>query len=237
LVIDFSADVGASLSTSTMQLMNLTTGLPATLPDFVYDPALHRAMIALHPGALPNGDYRLTIPSGALPGLSTASQLDFFILAGDVNRDRSVSFADLVAVAQHYGSTSANHAQGDLNGDGLVSFADLVMVAQNYGATLPPIAPVASSIPALSLAPAASGVFAAGSAAAVASAPVIKPAAIAAKPVVSKSPASAVAPRPAPMKAGSQLKPAATRLTPIPRPMAATAFSTARIKKAKELWD
>jgi hypothetical protein len=57
-------------------------------------------------------------------------------LAGDANKDGKVSFADLVAVAQNYG-TAGNPddyiAGGDFNGDGTVDFADLVAVAQHYG--------------------------------------------------------------------------------------------------------
>ena len=62
---------------------------------------------------------------------------------GDANRDRSVGFSDLVAIAQHYGTTPNTWATGDFNYDGKVDFADLVVVAQNYGTTL--AAPAASS--------------------------------------------------------------------------------------------
>lgn len=55
---------------------------------------------------------------------------------GDANLDGSVNFADLTAVAQHYGSAGA-WADGDFNGDGVIDFADLTVVAQNYGTALP----------------------------------------------------------------------------------------------------
>jgi hypothetical protein len=57
---------------------------------------------------------------------------------GDANGDGQVSFADLVAVAQNYGSAAGSFKSGDFNGDGTVSFADLVTVAQHYGAILTP---------------------------------------------------------------------------------------------------
>src|SRR5207237_4157672 len=61
----------------------------------------------------------------------------FFQLAGDANRDRTVDFADLVVVAQNYGSVGGHGwATGDFNGDGNVDFADLVALAQRYGSTL-----------------------------------------------------------------------------------------------------
>ena len=62
-----------------------------------------------------------------------------YTLRGDANLDGAVGFADLVAVAQHYGDSSGNATWsiGDFNYDGNVGFADLVAIAQNYGAILP----------------------------------------------------------------------------------------------------
>lgn len=67
---------------------------------------------------------------------------------GDANGDGQVSFADLVAVAQNYGSAVASFKSGDFNGDGTVSFADLVTVAQHYGTTInPPPEAAAQPVP------------------------------------------------------------------------------------------
>ena len=78
-----------------------------------------------------------------------------FGLAGDVNRDRKVDFADLVRVAQNYGATGRSFAQGNLDFDpaGNVGFGDLVLLAQGYGGTLPTPA-VSSPELALSASPA-----------------------------------------------------------------------------------
>lgn len=91
--------------------------------------------------ALANGDYRLVIASGAAidaaGNANAASSFDFFVLVGDLNRDRAVNFDDLLSLAQHYGSSgSATYAQGDVNDDGAVDFDDLLALAQNYGQTL-----------------------------------------------------------------------------------------------------
>lgn len=63
-------------------------------------------------------------------------------LPGDANVDGVVGFADLVAVAQHYGATNQNWSSGDFNYDDVVDFADLVAVAQHYGNSLAPPASV-----------------------------------------------------------------------------------------------
>jgi hypothetical protein len=64
--------------------------------------------------------------------------------SGDANGDRTVSFADLVVVAQHYNTGGASWATGDFDGNGSVGFTDLVLLAQNYapaGASSPSFSP------------------------------------------------------------------------------------------------
>jgi hypothetical protein len=63
-------------------------------------------------------------------------------LTGDLTGDSTVGFADLLLLAQNYGSSVTN-PQGDVNGDGRVDFTDLLLLAQNYGAS----ATVAASTP------------------------------------------------------------------------------------------
>lgn len=53
---------------------------------------------------------------------------------GDTNFDGIVNFDDLLALAQHYGTTSdQNWETGDFNYDGDVDFDDLLLLAQHYG--------------------------------------------------------------------------------------------------------
>lgn len=55
-------------------------------------------------------------------------------LLGDADLNRSVDFADLLVLAQHYGeATAATWAGGDFNYDNAVDFADLLALAQSYG--------------------------------------------------------------------------------------------------------
>lgn len=153
----FSESVVASLSAGDLVLMRLddNSTTPAGSIQLVY--SANKATFTFpgySNGDLPDGNYRATINAGDVTDaagnpLGANSVLDFWVLAGDVNRDRSVSFADLVTIAQNYGKGGQTYSTGDLNGDGSVGFADLVMVAQNYGKNLPAPpngAPVASAL-------------------------------------------------------------------------------------------
>lgn len=53
---------------------------------------------------------------------------------GDADGDGTVDFADLLILAQHYGSgTDQTYSTGDFNNDGAVGFDDLLVLAQDYG--------------------------------------------------------------------------------------------------------
>jgi hypothetical protein len=155
LKVRFSEPV--SLTLADLHVLNVDTNQEIVPTSLQYIAANQAAIITL-PGTPPDGNYTLTLVSAgitdaggtALDGDGDGQAGDdyvapFFQLQGDVNLDRTVSFADLVAVAQHYGNNNALFADGDLSGDGVVSFADLVAVAQNYGKTLIP--PVPAGVP------------------------------------------------------------------------------------------
>ena len=71
-----------------------------------------------------------------IQGLGPSMVLLKYAVVGDANLDGQVGFADLVALAGHYGSKNANWDQGDFTGNGTVSFTDLVALASNYGRTV-----------------------------------------------------------------------------------------------------
>jgi hypothetical protein len=91
---------------------------------------------------LADGNYRATI-TGALTDTAgnafAGHVLDFYVLAGDANRDRKVDFDDLVLLAQNYNTTGKNFGLGNFNYDpaGNVDFNDLVLLAQRYNTSLP----------------------------------------------------------------------------------------------------
>ena len=78
-----------------------------------------------------------TTSPGGTP-LATSSNVDFAVLAGDANRDRTVDFDDLLILSQNYTQTGKTFSQGnfDYSADGLVGFDDLLILAQRYGTSL-----------------------------------------------------------------------------------------------------
>lgn len=95
------------------------------------------------PTTLADGDYQFRIPANSIQDLATNPlaadyTTSFFILAGDVNRDRVVGFDDLLLLAQNYGLTGRTFSQGniDYSSDGAVGFDDLLLLSQRYGSSL-----------------------------------------------------------------------------------------------------
>ncbi|HEY7116327.1 MAG TPA: choice-of-anchor Q domain-containing protein [Tepidisphaeraceae bacterium] len=156
----FSENVGASLSLADLVLRNLTTNttIPSANLALTYDATANTGTVT-SPGyalsALPDGNYRATLTASGVTdasGNALASDFvfDFFVLAGDANRDRKVDFNDLVLLAQNYNAASGKTwAQADFTGDGAVNFNDLVILAQRYNTTLPAAAPAAAPLPVL----------------------------------------------------------------------------------------
>ena len=150
IAIRFSEDVEPTLAPADLTVTNLATGQDVAVASASFDLSSKTAIFTLA-AALADGNYRATLAAGSVAdaaGNALAAKLsfDFFVLAGDANHDRTVGFADLVAVAQNYGATGgATFDKGDFNYDGRVDFADLVTVAQRYGTSLLP--PVLAPLP------------------------------------------------------------------------------------------
>jgi hypothetical protein len=261
ITMTFNEDVSASLTADDLTVHNVdaNTDLPAAATTLSWDAASNTATWTF--GTLPDANYHATlhasgVSDGAGNPLAADATLDFWFLNGDANRDRSVSFADLVAVAQHYGQVGGGTlAGGDMDGDGNVSFADLVTVAQNYGKTL---AALPAAVPAAL--PASDSTTAPLAGNTPASTPVTSPEASA--PALTAAPApSAVPPlpkpaKPVPVTTNTPPRPATLAVTapvvvskpaPVSKPKAAqtplapTAFSTTRIgsdvKKRNDLFN
>jgi hypothetical protein len=140
--LTFSEDVAGSLALGDLSVKGSASGMTYVPVSVSYDSVAHIATFFFD-APLPDDRYTATLASGTVNDawgnlLASKYVFDFFVLAGDANRDGSVGFADLVAVAQNYGKPSGvTWQKGDFNGDGEVDFSDLVVVAQNYGKALP----------------------------------------------------------------------------------------------------
>ena len=87
----------------------------------------------------------------AIADSDSGSQITLkYAVIGDADINGTVSSADLLALAQHYGQANADWSQGDFNYDGTVNFSDLLALAQHYAQT-------AASTPAAIFAAASSG--------------------------------------------------------------------------------
>jgi hypothetical protein len=61
---------------------------------------------------------------------------DFFVLAGDANRDRGVTLADFNILAGNFGLSPRRFSEGDFNYTTLVDLADFNIVAGQFGTFL-----------------------------------------------------------------------------------------------------
>jgi hypothetical protein len=148
LTLAFSKDVLASLQAGDLQLTNVDTGVTIPPDDIHMEIASDHSVTFSFPnyanGALPDGNYRVAFTAGSVTdaagnSVSPASFLDFFVLAGDANHDRSVDFLDLAALAQNYNTIGGKlWIDGDFNADGNVDFTDLAILAQRYNTVLLP---------------------------------------------------------------------------------------------------
>jgi hypothetical protein len=145
LSMQFDSDVSASLDAADLSVRNLLTSNTFTPTALAWSATTKTATWTLPD--LPDGDYRAALVAAGVTdafsfALATTRTHDFFILAGDIDRDRIVSFADLLKISTNYGKKNAAFADGDLNGDGEVNFPDLTTVSARYGASLPALSAI-----------------------------------------------------------------------------------------------
>ena len=152
LHFSFSENVGPTLDQTDLALQNVTnatTILPGSIASAYVPNTATFTFPGLLRGILPDGNYHADLSAAGITDLAgnplaSDGLLDFFILTGDVNHDRSVSFPDLLTLAQHFGQPG-NFGAGDVNYDGTVNFSDLLLLAQNFGHSLPAPAAAAAS--------------------------------------------------------------------------------------------
>jgi hypothetical protein len=147
--IPFSEPVGSSLSLSDITVQNLTTATTVNPVSLSYDAATNTATF-FFAGLLPDGNYRATIAAANVTDLagnpmSSDFSFDFFVLAGDADRDRDVDVNDLGILATNWQQSPRTFAQGDFDYSGTVNVNDLGILATNWQRNLPqPSAPGAA---------------------------------------------------------------------------------------------
>jgi uncharacterized delta-60 repeat protein len=91
-------------------------------------------------GILPDGNYRIDLLDGVLEdtagNIAPGYSMEFFVLAGDANRDGRVNLQDFNTLAGNFGSNNGSWAQGDFNYDGVVNLADFNILASRFGTSL-----------------------------------------------------------------------------------------------------
>ncbi len=145
VVFTFDQDVSAFLSRKDYTILNLDTNqaLPQSAGTLTFNPTSNTATLVLT-NQMPDGDYRMTVNASdiansvGVPASGAPITLEWFVLSGDVNRDRIVNFDDLLIIAQNYSQSGLNFTQGNVNysSNGLVNFDDLLVLAQGYGHAL-----------------------------------------------------------------------------------------------------
>ncbi|MFT3785183.1 MAG: dockerin type I domain-containing protein [Tepidisphaeraceae bacterium] len=133
------ADEGRPFYTrSSFSIVNKATNQPVAGGTLSWNTTGTQATIDMT-NLLPDGNYDIRL------GVATVGS--FFVLAGDFNRDRTVNFVDLLALASNYSLSGKTNAQGDVNYDGNVNFPDLLALAGNYNKSQPAGVVAAASAP------------------------------------------------------------------------------------------
>jgi hypothetical protein len=147
LKVTFNRDVDpATLQPEDLFVLPILPGGAAfTAKAVTYDAATRTAtftLVAAPQQFLADGYYRPSLVSGSVAdtfgNTVGASPLpDFFVLAGDIDRNRAVNGTDFAILAGNFGKTGILYAGGDLNGDGAVNGSDFAILAGNFGKALP----------------------------------------------------------------------------------------------------
>jgi hypothetical protein len=141
--VDFSANVGASLSASDLSVQLLPGGTPFHPQSASFAGSTGTFAFA---GVLANGNYRVTLPAGSTDDgagghlLGTDLVSDFFVFTADGNHNRAVEIQDFNLLATNFGKSDRTFAQGnyDYSADGKVTIVDFNLLAANFGKHLDP---------------------------------------------------------------------------------------------------
>jgi hypothetical protein len=148
VVFAFSENVSASLDTGDLTVTNLADNSTVTPGGVSYDGATNTASFSMP--SLPDGNYRAVLHGSGVTDqagnpMSGDVTVDFFVLGGDANRDRTVDLTDFTVLASNFNGTGKSWNTADFNYDGVVDLTDFTILASRFNSTLaPPAAPAAS---------------------------------------------------------------------------------------------
>jgi len=134
----FGEDVAATLVNSDVIVQNLTGGgTVGTLLSY----SNPTATFTFTGGILPDGNYRATIAAANVTDLAGNplggdAALDFFVFAGDANRDRTVNISDFSILASRF-NLPGTFSQGDFDYSGTVGIGDFSILASKFNTSLP----------------------------------------------------------------------------------------------------
>jgi lipopolysaccharide export system protein LptA len=150
ITVVFSDDVSRSIVATDLIVTDALTNLPLAglaLSDYDLDTSTATFRFAQTP---PNARYSATLVASGIiddtgqpldgnnDGISGDDySFEFFQLLGDANRDGTVNFDDLLALAANYHQGGVRWSEGDFDGDSIVNFDDLLLLASNYRKILP----------------------------------------------------------------------------------------------------
>jgi hypothetical protein len=142
LAVQFSENVSGSLDPTDISVQNLDDVAsapfsPASVDSF--DPNRNTAVFSFS-GPLPNDNYEATLAADRVQDagaqyLTSGSTYDFFMLAADGNRNRTVDINDFNILATNFGKAGKSFVEGnyDFSSDGRVSITDFNILAANFG--------------------------------------------------------------------------------------------------------
>lgn len=128
VTFNFSDDASVTFSRSSYTIVNRTTNqtLASSTGTSSFNAAGTQYTLVLT-NLLADGNYRVS---------SGASTLDFFVLSGDANHDRTVDTVDFNILASNFSQSGKTFGQGDFNYDGTVDTIDFNLLAANFGKIL-----------------------------------------------------------------------------------------------------
>jgi uncharacterized delta-60 repeat protein len=150
-----------SLAASDLVLTRDGVGDVPLVQSVQWNGANNTATFVLDAGSLQNDAYHAALPIGSVTNVAglanpIAGAADFFSLAGDGNRSRSVDIQDFNLLATNFGKSGMKFSQGnyDYSSDGHVTILDFNILASNFGKSVPQATTAMSASPSSLMPPA-----------------------------------------------------------------------------------